>query len=148
MNQKRMRACIVCAIIILGTLCGCTTSDIQLKNGYYTAEMADYTNGWKDFVTVHIKDDAILSVEYNARNQSGFLASWDMAYMRKMNVAMGTYPNHYTRAYAHQVVKKQSGENIDAVAGATLSRENFSSLVAAALDMSRKGKNEVAIVQP
>jgi major membrane immunogen (membrane-anchored lipoprotein) len=134
-------------MVLLGALCGCANSEIELKNGYYTAEMAGYSNGWKEFVTVHIKDDTILSVEYNAKNQSGLLASWDMAYMRKMSVAQGTYPNHYTRAYARQVIAKQSGESIDTVAGATLSGEKFRVLIAAALDMSRQGKNDVVIVQ-
>ncbi|MDF3005313.1 MAG: major rane immunogen [Oscillospiraceae bacterium] len=147
MIKMRMRACIVCTMVLLGALCGCANSEIELKNGYYTAEMAGYSNGWKEFVTVHIKDDTILSVEYNAKNQSGLLASWDMAYMRKMSVAQGTYPNHYTRAYARQVIAKQSGESIDTVAGATLSGEKFRVLIAAALDMSRQGKNDVVIVQ-
>ncbi|HWP51723.1 MAG TPA: FMN-binding protein [Clostridia bacterium] len=149
MMIKNFLAYIVCALALTGVFCGCSTStNDSLKDGYYTAEMADFSNGWKEFVTIHIEDNTIVSVEYNAKNASGFIKSWDMGYMRKMNAAKGTYPNYYTRAYARQVVEKQSGDNIDTVAGASMSGGNFRLLIPAALNMSQQGKNEVAIVQP
>ncbi len=148
MNRRRILAYVVCAMALVGILGGCGNAGDSWKDGYYTAEMADYSNGWKEFVTVHIEDNTVVSVEYNAKNASGFLKAWDMAYMRKMNAAKGTYPNHYTRAYASQVVEKQSGENIDMVAGASLSGGNFRLMIAAALDMARQGKHEVTVVQP
>lgn len=147
MKIKRILACVVCFALV-GAFCGCGAANGSMKDGYYTAEMADYANGWKEFLTLHVEDGTIVSVEYNAKNASGFIKSWDMAYMRRMNAARGTYPNHYTRAYARQVVEKQSGDEIDTVAGASSSGGNFRLMVAAALDMARQGKNEVAIVQP
>ncbi len=148
MNIRKMLAYVVCAVALAGIFCGCGASSSTMKDGYYTAEMADYSNGWKEFVTLHVEGDTIISVEYNAKNPSGFIKSWDMSYMRRMNAARGTYPNHYTRAYARQVIEKQSGDAIDTVAGASSSGSNFRQMVAAALDMARQGKNEVAIVQP
>ena len=43
---------------------------------------------------------SIVSVEYNAENASGFIKSWDNAYMQTMLHTNGTYPNEYTRYYA------------------------------------------------
>ena len=42
-------------------------------------------------------------MEYNAENASGFIKSWDNAYMQTMLHAQGTYPNEYTRSYANQL---------------------------------------------
>lgn len=148
MKMKRILALMLCAAVLIGVCCGCSASRGGMKDGYYTAEMAEYANGWKEFVTLHIEDNTIISLEYNAKNASGFIKSWDMAYMRRMNGVAGTYPNYYTRAYARQVIEKQSGEagDIDTVAGATSSGNHFRQLVAAALELARAGKNEVAIV--
>ncbi len=148
MKMKRLLALVLCAVVLIGVCCGCSASRGGMKDGYYTAEMAEYANGWKEFVTIHIEGGTIISVEYNAKNASGFIKAWDMAYMRRMSGATGTYPNYYTRAYARQVVEKQSGEadDIDTVAGASSSGNSFRQLVAAALELARAGKNEVAIV--
>lgn len=146
MKMKKILACVVCAVALTGAFCACGRSSNSLKDGYYTAEMADFSNGWKEFLTIHVEDETIVSVEYNARNASGFIKSWDMAYMRRMNAAKGTYPNYYTRTYARQAIEQQSGENIDTVAGASISGGNFRLMMAAAIDMARQGKNEVAVV--
>ena len=147
MKIKRMLMLAVC-VALAAIFCGCSASNSGMHDGYYTAEMAEYSNGWKEFLTLHVEDNTIVSVEYNAKNASGFLKSWDMSYMRRMNEARGTYPNYYTRTYARQVVEKQSGDEIDMIAGASISGGNFRLMVAAALEKAYQGKNEVAIVQP
>ncbi len=117
-----------------------------LKDGYFSAEMSAYHDGWKEFVTICVKGGAIVSVEYNAKNESGFIKSWDMAYMRDMNEYIDNYPNRYTREYAKQVMEKQSAEGIDTVSGATRSGVSFRQLIEAVVNMSRSGKNELVIV--
>jgi major membrane immunogen (membrane-anchored lipoprotein) len=145
MNIKR---CMLIGVILVFcfALSGCSNKKSSMRDGYFSAEMADYYNGWKEFVTIYVKDDTIISVEYNAKNASGFIKSWDMAYMRNMNGVKGTYPNRYTREYGKQVLEKQSSEQIDVVAGATSSYDSFQKLIAAAIEMSQLGKNEMAIV--
>ncbi len=147
MSIKRVIILMVILALFAPTLVGCNKKDGILKDGYFTAEMSDYSHGWKEFVTIYIKDQQIISVEYNAMNSSGFIKSWDMAYMRTMNAVKHTYPNFYTREYAKQVIEKQSAEEIDAVSGASTSVVSFQQLVQAAIDMSKSGKTEVAVVQ-
>lgn len=53
-------------------------------DGFYTVEMSDYNNGWKEFVTIRVSGNKIVTVEYNAKNSSGFIKSWDIPYMRNM----------------------------------------------------------------
>ena len=61
---------------------------------------SEFSHGWKEYITILVKGGSIVSVEYNAENASGFIKSWDNAYMQNMLHSNGTYPNEYTRYYA------------------------------------------------
>lgn len=148
-----MRKSRICGIILCMFLCmlcfGCGSdkeTDGQWKDGYYTAIMEDYDFGWKEFVTICVMDNKIVSVEYNAKNASGFIKSWDIAYMRNMNPVSGTYPNRYTRTYAAELLEEQSADDIDLITGATSSGNNFRKLAAAVLENARTGNTEIAVV--
>lgn len=125
---------------------GCAKIEEGLKDGYYSAEMAEYSHGWKEYITISVKGGNIVSVEYNARNASGFIKSWDMAYMRTMNMVKGTYPNRYTRTYGSELLQDQTAEDIDAVAGATHSFHLFTELAQAVLNSAKTGDTSVVIV--
>ena len=92
-------------------------------------------------------EDKIVSVEYNAENASGFIKSWDIAYMKNMNRVQGTYPNKYTREYAAQLLENQGAGDIDAASGASTSGGNFVRLATAVLEQAQKGDTTVAIVE-
>lgn len=134
-------------IIILGIFTAGCSEEETLKDGYYTAEMKDFSFGWKEFVTITVKNNKIEAVEYNAKNASGFIKSWDNAYMRNMNSVVGIYPNKYTREYANQLLQKQGYENIDAITGASESGENFKLLARAVVEQARKGDSSIAYVE-
>jgi major membrane immunogen (membrane-anchored lipoprotein) len=118
-----------------------------LRDGYYTAEARDFdSHGWKEFVTLGVDNGRINSVEYNAKNASGFIKSWDMDYMRAMNAADGTYPNEYTRYYGEQLLQKQDAAAVDALSGATHSYGSFNLLAGRALDKAKTGDTSVSLV--
>lgn len=145
-----MKKKIICLLTVLMLGCSLLTACGEkegLQDGYYTAELSEYSFGWKEFVTICVMENKIVSVEYNAKNASGFIKSWDIAYMRNMDPVMGTYPNKYTRSYAAQFLEKQSAENLDAVSGASSSGENFFKLAAAVLEKAKKGDSSVAVVE-
>ncbi len=125
------------------TACGDITG---LQDGYYTAQAAQFSHGWKEYVTIMVKGGSIVSVEYNAENASGFIKSWDNAYMQNMLQAQGTYPNEYTRYYAGQLLEQQQEEGIDAMTGATSSYGSFQKLASAVLSQARKGDSSIVIV--
>lgn len=140
---------IIFGLLLCVSFSGCgeaQASEHDLKDGYYTAQMKGYNHGWKEFVTICVMDNKIVSVEYNARNAAGFIKSWDSAYMREMDSVMGIYPNRYTRTYAAQLLDKQSAEDIDMLTGASSSGKNFEKLAAAVLDHARKGDTKIAEV--
>lgn len=147
MRKKKVYGIIFCIFIMTYALgCGGEEKKGQWKDGYYTAIMEEYSHGWKEFVTICVMDHKIVNVEYNAKNSSGFIKSWDIAYMRNMNPVAGTYPNRYTRNYAADLLKKQSADQIDMIAGASSSGGNFRRLAAAVLECAETGNTEIAVV--
>ncbi|MDR1884719.1 MAG: FMN-binding protein [Synergistaceae bacterium] len=118
-----------------------------LRDGYYSAESASYDHGWKEFITIYVNNGKIVNVEYNAKNASGFIKSWDMEYMRVMNRAVGNYPNRYTRSYASALLSGQGSTEIDAVSGATDSYSSFKALAGAVVTQARAGDKRVAYVE-
>ncbi len=67
-------------LLLVFLLAGCGKTE-GLQDGYYTAQASEYHFGWKEYVTIIVKGGRIVSVEYNAENASGFIKSWDNAYM-------------------------------------------------------------------
>ena len=131
-------------------LCLCLTgcgSEKGMKNGYYTAEMKEYDYGWKEYVCIFVKNNTIVSIEFNAKNASGFIKAWDNAYMENMKPVSGTYPNEYTRLYGSRLLESQDIEEVDVVSGATSSGGNFYKLVNAAVEQASEGNSEVAVVE-
>ena len=144
MWKKRIMVLLFC--MCMGILAVSCKKEEGLKDGYYTAEMSDYSHGWKEYVTICVMENKIVSVEYNAENASGFIKSWDNAYMQNMFHVSGTYPNQYTRYYAGELLDHQNADGIDALSGATSSYGSFQKLAAAALQQAEKGDSSIVMV--
>ncbi|MDR1921508.1 MAG: FMN-binding protein [Candidatus Adiutrix sp.] len=126
----------------------CSQNSGGLRNGYYTAETASFdAQGWKEFITIYVHDQKIITVEYNAKNASGFIRSWDMDYMRAMDEAVGTYPNKYARAYKNALLSKQNPALVEAQPGAAAAHRSFQLLAEAALNQARTGDKKIVSVQ-
>ena len=143
--MKHMICKLLPLLLLTLMLAGCGKTE-QLQDGYYTAQASDYHHGWKEYITITVKGGKIISVEYNAENASGFIKSWDNAYMQTMLQVEGTYPNEYTRYYAGQLLEGQGKEDIDALSGATSSYGSFQKLEAAVLEQAKKGDSSIALV--
>ncbi len=138
-NKLILISIMVFSVFLLG---GCGN---KMQDGFYTAESAEYSHGWKEYVCIMVKDNEIVSVEYNAKNPSGFIKAWDNEYMRNMNPVSGTYPNEYTRICAKQLIDRQSSDT-DVVTGATHSSTGFPLLAQAAIDQAKRGDGATVIV--
>ncbi len=141
--MRRMIAMLLGLMLTASLLAACGTGT-GLQDGYYTAQAAEFSHGWKEYITILVRDGSIISVEYNAENASGFIKSWDNAYMQTMLHAQGTYPNEYTRYYANQLLEGQGEGSIDGLAGATSSHGSFQILAKAVLEQARKGDSSIA----
>lgn len=142
---------LLCAILFFALavlVSSCSQESSEMQDGYYTAEAASFdSHGWKEFITIYVSDNKIVTVEYNAYNASGFIKSWDMNYMRDMNMSSGTYPNEYARAYAVSLLNWQIPADVDAISGATSSYKLFQRLSEAAIEQARAGDKQVALVE-
>lgn len=144
--MKRIIIMSILAVVLLAIPLTACDSGSDLQDGYYTARAADYNFGWKEYVTIMVKGGSIVSVEYNAENPSGFIKSWDNAYMQTMLHSNGTYPNEYTRYYAGQLLEGQGNTAIDAITGASSSHTSFQKLAQAVLEQARKGDSSILSV--
>lgn len=138
----------ILSVIVLcsGALMGCGGSG-DLKDGYYTAEMTEFSHGWKEYLIIQVKHGKIVSAEFNAKNESGFIKAWDNSYMENMITLQGTYPNKYTREYVQQLIDEQQDISVDAVTGASTSGDNFKKLVEAVLKQAEKGDSKTITVE-
>ncbi len=126
-------------------LTGCKAQN-KMKDGYYTAQMSELSYGWREYVCIFVKNDKIVSAEFNAKNESGFIKAWDNEYMRNMEPISKTYPNKYTREYVQQLIDGQKDTKVDMITGASSSGENFEKLVAAVIEQAKKGDFSVVNV--
>ncbi len=140
--KKKFLAAFVMTTAVLLTGCG-----NKMEDGYYTAEMSGFSHGWKEYVCIQVKDDTIVSAEFNAKDESGFIKAWDNEYMRNMGSVEGTYPNKYTREYVQQLIDGQKDTKVDILTGATNSGGNFTKLVEAAMEQARKGDSTTVSVE-
>ena len=137
--------CSILMVLLLLPLAACGDKG-GLQDGYYTAQADQFSHGWKEYITIMVKGGSIVSVEYNAENPSGFIKSWDNAYMQTMLHSDGTYPNEYMRFYASQLLEDGQADGIDALTGATSSHSSFQKLAEAVLEQARKGDSSIVIV--
>ena len=143
--MKRIFAILLSLLLTVSLVTACG-NQAELQDGYYTAQVSEFSHGWKEYITILVKGGSIVSVEYNAENASGFIKSWDNTYMQTMLHANGTYPNEYTRYYAGQLLEGQGEGGINAIAGASSSHGTFQMLVQAVLEQARKGDSSIMLV--
>lgn len=129
-------------------LSACSQSAPEMRNGYYTAQTTSFdAQGWKEFITIYVSNNKIVTVEYNAKNASGFIKSWDIDHMRAMKAMHGTYPSESARAYSIALLNRQDAVRIDAVPGAARSHTSFQLLAAAAIAQAKAGDRHIAYVE-
>ena len=151
-NMRRTRAgrwfmllLMTAMLIVLPSGCGERAN--MLRDGYYTAEATEFDeHGWKEYIAIYVSGGKIVTADYNAKNASGFIKSWDMEYMRTMDAVCGTYPNEYTRLYAEDLMGKQEAASVDAITGATHSYHTFKQLAHAVIEQARLGDKSVCFV--
>lgn len=134
-------------VLLFSAFLGGCGSQSGMKDGFYTAEMSEYSHGWKEYLCIMVKNDRIVYAEFNAKDPSGYIKAWDNAYMQNMASVSGTYPNEYTRYYAAELLEHQDPSNVDALSGATSSGTNFKKLTTAVIEQAIAGNPNTRIVE-
>ena len=133
-------------MILFSAFLGGCGSQSEMKDGFYTAEMSEYSHGWKEYLCIMVKNDRIVYAEFNAKDPSGYIKAWDNTYMQNMKSVEGTYPNEYTRKYVAQLLEKQTPDEVETISGETHSGDNFLKLSAAVIEQAMKGDSAISIV--
>lgn len=136
--MKRRLSFIVILNLILTMGIGCQkTSDVVYKDGKFNGEgMAD-SQGWKGVIEIEVKDGKIVEVEYDEVNEDGREKSDDEEYAKSMEDASGISPKDAFEQLEDALIKTQSPDRIDAIAGATTSSESFKKLAKEVLDKNK-----------
>lgn len=116
-----------------------------LHDGYYSAEASGFDrDGWKGFVTLYVYNNRIITAEFNARNASGLVMSWDVRYLGRLQREMGLHPNQIIREYTRDLLDRQSPDTVRAISSDAYFHKPFTRLAAAALNQSRADDRRVA----
>ncbi|NLI59901.1 MAG: FMN-binding protein [Clostridiales bacterium] len=129
---------------------GADDRDVVLKDGIYTAEEADFADsGWKDNVTIEVKDGEITSVDWNSthkeQDKDKKTASKDGSYGMVANGgAIAEWHEQAEKVEAFLVEKqdvnaiqvKDDGKT-DAIAGVTINVNGFVDMVKDALSNAK-----------
>jgi major membrane immunogen (membrane-anchored lipoprotein) len=119
-----------------------------LKDGYFTAMAQGLDDkGWQEFLTISVTNGEITTAEFNARNVSGLLRSWDPVLQRHTHRTHGVNANAWQRLYANSLVAVQKPDLIEPMPGGRRLHAVFVALAQAAVDNSRLGREEVALVE-
>lgn len=145
--KKWVMAVVLITCILMTAGCQETKKNQELKDGSYTAQMSEFSHGWREYVTITVKGGEIIDTEYNAENASGFIKSWDNVYMNQMKSVTGTYPNEYTRYYAAQLTGADQAPEVEILSGASSSGGNFKKLSQAVVNQAIKGDSRVVMVE-
>ena len=150
--KKKYFAVLAVAILAGALTTGCSSNAEGMKDGTYRAEMKEASHGYTDYVEITVKNGKIDTVVYDAVADDGKKKSQDEDYKKSMmdgNKNAGlpeTYPADYMKKLGDSLIEKQNADQVDAVAGATTSTNDFKKLVSALKSNMEKGKTETVVV--
>ena len=111
---------------------GCSTNKKMIDGKYKATFKTADNHGWTDYVEITVKDSKITEVDYDSVDKDGNKKSTDTDYEEAMKGAgSSTYPSKYMSELEDDLIKKQNINDVDIIAGATTSSNDFRKLVKA-----------------
>lgn len=111
-------------------------------DGIYTGRSPEDAYDYAHSVTIEIKNEKIISIDYNEIKEMNKGKEEDKAYNEEMSVT-GTSPSIAYPMMENQMLDKQNMNSIDAVSGATYSLYRFRYAVMIALMKARIKNNSI-----
>lgn len=146
--KKGLAAAFLAASVLALSACSSTDSGSTYKDGTYTANGDEFSDGWKEYVTITISDGKISDVEWSAENEDSSIPD------KKTYAAEGNYGmlaagaqsewNEQAEAMEDELIRTQDPAKIkvtdgyaDEVSGATISVSSFIELSEKALEQAK-----------
>ncbi len=118
------------------------TAYSEMKNGKYSVKEEKYSFwGWRGYLNIDVKNGKIASVEYDHENKAGKRQSEDDGYNNSMYKSKKVNPKIFTEKLEKEVMLKQSFDKIDAIAGATQSKDKFVNMGKLLIEKAEKGES-------
>jgi len=141
--MKKKASVFAAFLLALVLFAGCGAS---YKDGVYHAEFKDYdSHGWKEYVDVQVDGNKVTVLTFDGVNADGAKKSEDEDYRASMEPVKGTYPAKYYADIVNQYLESQKYKDVTTVAGATVSTNNFKTLMAA-LESNMKSGDTTAVI--
>lgn len=141
--MKKIGLILVAVFAVVITSCEKDDENIY-KDGTYYAEQAEFSHGYKAFVEAEIKDDKLVSVDFDYFDEEGGLKSETTA----ETYPMDPHPTAWLPQYesAMMDVDITNFAEIDAISGATHAGHNLNVLMQDVLDAAKDGDTSEQIV--
>ena len=117
------------------------TAGADLKDGTYTLEEKNESNGYKMAFSITVAGGKITESNYNGTNAEGKLKTDDADYEKNMKAKSGTGPQEFIPALNDALVKGQSA-SVEVVTGATHSSEQFANYAQQLIQAAQAGKTD------
>lgn len=148
MRSKKLFTLVTMAVFCTMILLGCSKSESVYVDGIYRAELENYdSRGYKDFMEVTVSNGSVSAITFDATNAEGQLRTQDENYTDDMQPIQGTKPSQYSSDLVNQYLASKDIDEVVAVAGATLSSENFKKLFVALEKPMEKGDTSPVTVK-
>lgn len=148
MPCKKLFILLVSAIFCAFALFGCTKSTPIYIDGTYRSELKEYdSRGYKDFMEIIVSNGAVTAITFDATNAEGQLRTQDAEYTDEMQPIQGTKPAQYSSDLVNQYLASKDIDEVVAVAGATISSENFKKLFVALENPMENGITDLVVVE-
>jgi len=145
--MRKILALFAITIMFMTMMAACDSA-VRVSDGIYKVEMAEFDeNGFKDFVEFEIKGGRVISIVANAYSEiDGRLKTESLEMRRMMEEIEGTFPEKFYRDLINEYIGS-GGAKADVIAGATMSSENFFSLMEVAKNAAKTGDTSIRIVE-
>ena len=141
-------AALAAALLAVLFLVACSGQEAAIADGTYRAEYEDYdASGYKDFVEITFKDGMVVSIEADAVAEDGSFKSEAEGFRDTMQTICGTYPEKYYKDLINQYLEHPQSDQVDVVAGATATSQNFKALAGALEQAVRGGNTDTVVVK-
>ena len=142
--MKKAVSILVVLFSVFALMTGCRA---DYQDGVYHAEFQDYdSHGWKEYVDVQVEGNQVTVLTFDGINAEGDKKSEDESYRTSMEPVKGTYPAKFYTDIINQYLETGKLDDVTTVAGATLSTDNFRTLMLALEESMKSGDTTPVIV--